>query len=109
LYDLGVEPWEVQELLLFSKKSIPTLGPTQLPIQWIPSSVREVNRPGSKLDILPPSSAEVMNEWSHTSTHFICLHGVQRDSFNFTNHSFCSLSYERSVASSKASSPQGAI
>jgi hypothetical protein len=31
----------------------------------------------------PPSSAEVKNEWSCTSTRPICRHGVHRDNFTF--------------------------
>jgi len=32
--------------------------------------------PGGKADHSPPSSAEVKNAWSYTSTNPICLHGV---------------------------------
>jgi hypothetical protein len=32
---------------------------------------------------LDSSSAEVMDEWSHTSTPSVCLHGVDRDTFTF--------------------------
>ena len=42
-----------------------------------------VKRPGLEADHCPPSSAEV-NEWSYTSAPFLCLHGVDRDSFTFT-------------------------
>jgi hypothetical protein len=35
-----------------------------------------VKRPGSEADHSPPSSAEVKNAWSYTSTPPICLHGV---------------------------------
>ena len=31
----------------------------------------------------PPSSAEVENEWSYTSTPLICLHGTVKDLFSF--------------------------
>jgi hypothetical protein len=54
--------------------------------------------------------------------YVVCMYyAEQQRSFNFfvslfseiyitsVIHSFCSLSYDRSVASSKASSPQGAI
>jgi len=38
----------------------------------------EVNRPMREGDHLPPSGAEVENDWSYASTPFICLHGVDR-------------------------------
>ena len=37
---------------------------------------REVNHP-------PPSCAEVMNDWSCTSTVTVCLHDADRDIFTF--------------------------
>ena len=36
-----------------------------------------VKRPGSDIDHLPPSSAEVKNEWRYNSTPSICLHQGQ--------------------------------
>jgi len=36
----------------------------------------EVHLPGYEADHSPPSSAEVKNAWSYTSTHSIRLHGV---------------------------------
>ena len=33
---------------------------------------------------LLPSSDEVENEWSYTPTPLICLHGKNKDSYNFT-------------------------
>jgi hypothetical protein len=47
------------------------LGPTQPPIQWVPGE-----RPGRKVDHSLPSSAEVKNAWSYTSTPPVRLHGV---------------------------------
>jgi hypothetical protein len=38
-----------------------------------------VKRPGREVNHLPPSSAEVKNVWSHTSTPPICLHGLDRE------------------------------
>ena len=32
-----------------------------------------------------PSSAKVKNEWSYTSSPFVCLRGVYRDNFTFTS------------------------
>jgi len=39
-------------------------------------------QPGSG-DHLLLSSAEVKNEWSCTTAHPICLHGMDRDNFTF--------------------------
>jgi len=36
----------------------------------------EVKRPGREADHSPPSSAEVRNAWTYTSTALICVHGV---------------------------------
>jgi hypothetical protein len=53
------------------------LGPTQPPIQWVPGALSlGVKRPGREADHSPPSSAEVKNAWSYTSTPPIRLHGV---------------------------------
>ena len=55
-----------QEIFLFSR---PVMGPTQPPIHWVPGAMpSRVKRPGRQFDHSPPSSAEVKNEWSHTST-----------------------------------------
>jgi hypothetical protein len=53
------------------------VGPTQPPTQWVPGALSlGVKRPGSEADHSPPSSAEVKNAWSYTSTPPIRLHGV---------------------------------
>jgi hypothetical protein len=39
---------------------------------------------GPEVDQSPPASAEVKNEWSHTSFSTLNLHGVERDMFTFT-------------------------
>jgi hypothetical protein len=45
------------------------VGPTQPPIQWVPGALSlGVKRPGREADHLSPSSVEVKNAWSHTST-----------------------------------------
>ena len=43
----------------FPHPSRPSLGPTQPPLQWVPSLSRGVNRPGSGADHPPPHVAEV--------------------------------------------------
>jgi len=47
-------------------------------------SVLEIKRSWFELGHSPLFSAEVMNEWSHTCTPPVSLHGVDRGSFNFT-------------------------
>ena len=71
-----------QEIFVFSKTSKPALGPTHLPTQWVPGAISPgVKRPGRDVNHLPPSTAEVKNEWSYTSAPPICLHGVDEHNF----------------------------
>jgi len=58
-----------------------SLGAIQVPIQWVPGAKWS----GCAVDHLPPSSAEVKNEWGHTSPPVICLclHGINRNNFIF--------------------------
>jgi hypothetical protein len=62
----------MMRIFLFATAFRPVLGPTQTPIQWVPS----VKRPGREGDYSPPSGAEVKNAWSYTSTSLTCLHRV---------------------------------
>jgi hypothetical protein len=56
-------------IFLFTTASRTALGPTQPPIQWIPGALSlGIKRPGREADHSPPSSAEVKNAWSYTST-----------------------------------------
>jgi hypothetical protein len=56
-------------IFLFSTASSPALGPTQPPIQWVPEAPSPgVKRSWRKADHSTPSSAEVKNAWSYTST-----------------------------------------
>jgi hypothetical protein len=68
---------------LCPKSSRPTLGHTQPPIQWIvgfaSSPPSRAERLGRQVDLSPPSSAEVRNEWSRKR-----LRGVGRDGCNFS-------------------------
>jgi hypothetical protein len=65
------------------------LRPTQPPIQWVAGALSlGVKRPGREVNHSPPSSAEVKNEWSYTSTSqyvsmALCL-VKHRDNFTFT-------------------------
>jgi hypothetical protein len=61
----------------FSISSIPALGPTQPPIQWVPGALSlGVKRPGREADYSSPTSAEVKKTWVYISTHPLSLHGV---------------------------------
>jgi hypothetical protein len=76
VYWLGYGPiWSVfdsrqgQVFLVFVTASRPDLDPTQHPVQWVtwaPSP--EVKWSGREYGHSPPSSAEVKNAWSYTST-----------------------------------------
>jgi hypothetical protein len=64
-------------IFLFITASRTALGPTQPPIQCVPGILSlGVKRPGSEANHSPPSSAEIKNAWSYTSTPPIGLHGV---------------------------------
>jgi hypothetical protein len=65
------------ENYLFTTVSRPALVSTQLPIQWIPGALSlGIKRPVREADHSSPSSAEVKNAWSSTSTHLVRHHGV---------------------------------
>jgi hypothetical protein len=77
LDDRGFESRQGLGIFLFTTASRPTLGPTQPPIQWVPGALSLGKEwSGREADHLPPSSAEVTNAWSYTSTPPIRLHGV---------------------------------
>jgi hypothetical protein len=54
---------------LFPTASIPVLGPTQPPIQWVPGVLSPgVKRSGREADHSPPTSVEVKKTWIYTFT-----------------------------------------
>jgi hypothetical protein len=54
---------------LFATVSRLSLGHTQPPIHWVSEAITsEVKLLGREADHSPPSSAEIRNAWSHTST-----------------------------------------
>jgi hypothetical protein len=90
---LGFNSQWVLGIFLFTTMSRTALGPTQPPIQWVPRALSlGVKRPGHESDHSPPSSAEVKNVWSYTSTPqytFMAWCFVQhRDNFTFTFFTF---------------------
>ena len=68
----GFKTRNEQEIFPISKTSKPALGPTH-------RSFLGVKRPGRDADHSSPTSAEVKDGWSYTSTPTICLHGVDRN------------------------------
>jgi hypothetical protein len=63
-------------IFLLVPTSTPALGPTQPPFQLVPGALSPaVKRPGHEVDHLPPSSVEIKNAWSYTSTP-VRLYGV---------------------------------
>jgi len=58
-------------------------GSNHPPMQWALPFFPGVKPPGREVNHTPPSTVEVKNEWSCTSTPPICLHGVDRENFIF--------------------------
>jgi hypothetical protein len=64
-------------IFLFTTAFRMALGPTQSPIQWVPVALSlGVKRQGREDDHSSPSSVEVKNALSYTSTPLVRLHGV---------------------------------
>jgi hypothetical protein len=58
----GFDSCQGQVIFLYSTDSRLVLGPTQLPIQWVPAALSPgVKRPGCEANHLPSSRAEVKN------------------------------------------------
>jgi hypothetical protein len=69
LDDRGFESRQGLGIFLFTAASTPVLGPTQPPIQSVPGAFSlGVKRPEREEDHSPPSSGELKNAWSYTST-----------------------------------------
>jgi hypothetical protein len=88
---LGFDSRQWLGIFLFTTASRTALGPTQLPIKWVPGALSlGINRPGHEANHSLPSSAEVKNSWSYTSTPqyvFIAWFLVKhRDTFTFTTY-----------------------
>ena len=58
-------------------------GSTSLLFHGYGWSFPEVERPGCEYDHLPPSSTEVKNKWSYTSSPTICFHNLDRYSIAY--------------------------
>jgi hypothetical protein len=59
-------------------------NPQNLLVNWYRDFVQVVKRPGCEVNHSPPSSAEVKNGWSYTSTIHECIHCLDQANFNFT-------------------------
>jgi len=81
LDDPGFESQRGQNIFIFSKTSILALWPTQTSLQGVLWFFPGVKASGREVDRSPPSSAEVRNEWSFTSTPHTCIHGVEMKIF----------------------------
>jgi hypothetical protein len=67
--DRRFESWYELGIFLLSTASRLALGPTQPPIQWVTWALSlGIKRPGREADHSPPTSAEIKNAWSYTST-----------------------------------------
>ena len=53
-------------------------------MQWVPGFCPVVKRSECDISHSPPSSVEVKNEWTNTSTSLICFLGVYTDNITFT-------------------------
>jgi hypothetical protein len=91
-WTIGILAFDSQwglEIFLFTTASRTALGSIQPPMQWVPGALSMgVKRPEREADHSPPSSAEVKNTWSYTSTpQYVfmawCL-VKHRDNFTFT-------------------------
>jgi hypothetical protein len=66
LDDRWFESRQRLRVFIFTTDSIPALGPTQPPIQWVAGTLSlGVKRQGREADHSLPTSAEVMNTWSY--------------------------------------------
>jgi hypothetical protein len=80
-------------IFLFTTASRTALGPTQLPIQWLPGALSlGVKRPGREVDRSPPSSAEVkkfveLYLHSPSTPSWRSAQLKHRDNFTFTLNS----------------------
>jgi hypothetical protein len=76
--DYGLSRFESQtdNIFLFFMVFKPVLGPTQLPVQWVPGAISQwIKWLGLETEHSPPSSSEVKNGGAISSLP-ICLHGI---------------------------------
>jgi hypothetical protein len=76
--------FKCKEIYLFPKTSKPDLGPTQA----FHSIGTRAKLPEHEADYSPPSTAEVKNDWSYTSTHPTSLQGMYKNNFTFLSQQY---------------------
>jgi len=106
LDDRGFESRQGLGILLFTIESGPAVGPPQPPIQWVSGALSlGLKRPWREADHLPPSSAEVRNTCSYTSTPQYALKAWclvrQRGNFTFNFMSLLSTSFKLNATRNK--------
>jgi hypothetical protein len=80
LDDPGFESRKGQRIYFYLKRSRPTLGHTQPPIQCVSGTLSPgLKQPGREADHTPPSTAEVKNERGYASAPPAVLHDVYRN------------------------------
>ena len=80
----GFESRQRQEVFLLSETSVLALWPIHPPMQWVRLSLLFPGDKGPERELNTlPSSAEVKNEWSCTSSSPMCLYGVTERSLIF--------------------------
>jgi hypothetical protein len=90
LDDRGFDSRRGLGIFLFTTASRPVLGPIQPPIQWVQGFLSlGVKRRGREADHSPPSSAEVKNPWSYSSTPPIRLHAQGQLYLCHSGKKFC--------------------
>jgi hypothetical protein len=74
----------VERNVIFSKTFIPSHGSIQSPSErYSLFFSRGVKWPGHEDNHVPPSSSEVKNKWSYTSTPAVCIFSVYKENFTF--------------------------
>jgi hypothetical protein len=79
----GFESGMQKRLVSSPKPPRPALGPTEHPMQSIGGTFPTVTRPAHEVRHSHPSSAEVKNKWSYTSTPLPYLDGTDTDNNAF--------------------------
>jgi hypothetical protein len=81
----GVWILTVASRFLFSKTPRTTPGPIPPRIQWVPELFTEIRRSRREVNHSSLYSAKIKTEYNYTSGPLVCLQGVQRDIFTFTD------------------------
>ena len=76
------ESLQEKEGVLFSDTSIPAMGPTQPPVQWVLGFIPGVERQGLAVDRYLPNIAKA-KEFNSTSNPVTRLTGVDRENLTF--------------------------